>query len=337
MRIAVNARFRGRHVSGVDRYASEVAKRLGDRVRMISPPRSLAGLRGHMWEQFVLPRYLGPAEVLWSPANSGPLTVARQVVTIHDLSALHHPEWFSPAFRLWYGRLIPPLARRARHILTVSEFSRQSIITSLHVPSERVTAVPNGVDMSVFRPTESQSVRSQYSLPCKYALFVGSIDPRKNLGRLIAAWKSLAGFPEVALVIVGARSEVFQRVDLDLSARGVRYLGYVPEQDLPGLYSGALFLIMPSLLEGFGLPVIEAMACGTPVIAATSGALPEVTGGAALQIDPYSIGSIKEAMGVMLDDPSLRARLSSLGLARAREFSWELSGDRIWQVLSAQD
>src|SRR5512146_1388262 len=140
--IVVNGHFKGRHFAGVERYASEVLRCLGPDTKVVQPPARVAGLRGQLWEQLWLPRLVEKDARLWSPANTGPLAVARQVVTIHDLSVLDHPEWYDPNVRLWYRLLLPRLVQRAEKILTVSEYSRRSILRGLSVPADRVTVVP---------------------------------------------------------------------------------------------------------------------------------------------------------------------------------------------------
>jgi glycosyltransferase involved in cell wall biosynthesis len=332
--IVVNGRFEGRRLTGVERYASEILRCLGPRVRVIKPTETLIGLRGHLWEQFLLPRALAEDEFLWSPANTGPLAVTRQDVTLHDLSVLDHPEWFAPSFRLWYLCMLPWLAKRARNVLTVSEHSRRSIIKRFKLPEEKVTAIPNGVNLRQFHPCDPAPVRAKYELADRYILCVGSLDPRKNVERLLQAWSRLSDIQELELVIVGSRSNVFRPVDLGGSSRRTRFLGYVPDEDLPALYAGSTFFIMPSLFEGFGLTVLEAMACGAPVITSHAGALPEVAGDAALQVDPTSVEGMAEVMRLLLVDEGLRSQLRHKGMERACQFSWERSAEGIWQVIS---
>ncbi|HEX8991549.1 MAG TPA: glycosyltransferase family 1 protein [Anaerolineales bacterium] len=331
----VNGRFAGRRLTGVERYGSEILRGLGTRVNVIKPRRTLTGLRGHLWEQVVLPRMLGQDAFLWSPANTGPLTVTQQAVTIHDLSVLEHPEWFNSNFRLWYTFLLPRLARRARIVLTVSEHSRRSILLKFRLPDEKVVVVHDGVNMQQFHPCDAAAVRAKYGLGRQYILFVGSLDPRKNLERLLQSLMLLSDIPNIELVIAGSWSNIFRPVSMNRSKRRTRLLGYVPDEDLPGLYSGATLFIMPSMYEGFGLSVLEAMACGTPVISSHAGALPEVVGDAAMQIDPTSVEGMAEAMRTVLLQDSVRDELRRKGLERACLFSWERSAEQVWEVLSA--
>ncbi len=192
--IVINGRFQGRRLTGVERYASEVLRCLGQTVRVLRPRQPLTGVPGHLWEQLLLPTLVGKEQLLWSPANTGPLAVSRQVVTIHDLSVLDHPEWFNANFRLWYRVMLPRLAKSSRAILTVSQFSRRSIIKRFGLPEDAVTAIPDAVNVDQFHPVDPAPVRLKYALPQRYVLFVGSLDPRKNLERLLQAWIRMSEF-----------------------------------------------------------------------------------------------------------------------------------------------
>ncbi len=331
----VNGRFQGRRLTGVERYASEIVRCLGSAVEVVKPSQPLSGVQGHLWEQLLLPRALDKRSFLWSPANTGPLAVTRQAVTIHDLSVVDHPEWFNTNFRLWYMLLLPRLAQRARVVLTVSNHSRRSLLKKFKLPDEKVIVVPDGVNLRQFQPCDASTVRAKYGLAGRYILFVGSLDPRKNLERLSQAMVLLSDIRDLQLVIAGSWTNVFRAVSVSTAKRRVRLLGYVPDEDLPGLYSGATIFIMPSLFEGFGLSVLEAMACGAPVITSYAGALPEVVGDAALQIDPTSVEGMAEAMRTLLSHESLRADLKRKGLERVRQFSWERSAQQVLEVMSA--
>jgi glycosyltransferase involved in cell wall biosynthesis len=337
--IYVNERYAGREVTGVERYAHEIIRRLGNRVRPLTPGRPLLGAGGHVWEQVVLPLMVSSQALLWSPANTGPLWVRNQVVTIHDVSVIEHPEWFNRRFAAWYSRLLPRLADRARRIITPSEFSRQRIMSKLHVPSRKIAIIPGGVDRTIFFPQPEpacKAIAAKYGLPARYILCVGTVSPRKNLNRLLTAWQGSAKrYPEYGLVIVGARQPIFRGTRASRSAPQVQWLGYVDDQDLPALYSAAELFVMPSLYEGFGLPVLEAMACGTPVIAARAGALPELGREAALLFDPENSRELAESVSRLIEDAGLRASLSEAGRERASHFSWEETTEEVWRVLES--
>ena len=336
--ILINGRFQYRPLSGVERYARAVTAQLEDRTRLLAPGRALSGLTGHLWEQLVLPRSLPPGSLLWSPANSGPLLAHSQVVTIHDLAPLDHPEWYQPAFVAWYRMLMPGLAQRAVHIITQSNFSKKRVLARLGVPAVKVTVIPEGVDLAIFRPAPQQvtsKVLSRLGISSPYLLAVGALPGRKNLERLLEAWKMILPiYPEMTLAVVGSRGRVFLvKTELEVSKR-VRWLGYLEDRDLAALYSGALALLYPSLYEGFGLCLLEAMACGTPVLCSTAGALPEVAGEAALQINCRDTPALAAGLHRLIADPSLRADLRLKGLERAQEFRWEQTAQLVWSVLT---
>ncbi len=335
--IFVNARCLSRRTTGVERYAREVIRRLDGEAQLLAPEPGLQGFWGHWWEQISLPKAVPEAALLWSPANSGPIRVPRQVVTLHDLSVLDHPEWFTPAFSGWYGLLLPQLARRARRIITDSVFSRERILDRLGVSEELVAVIPCGVDREQFRPRsaeETAAVRAKYGLQAPYLLFVGTQAPRKNLDSLLKAWARLQVPPERAeLILTGAQSGPFRRPGSEPLPAGVRSIGYVAEDNLAQLYSGAHALVIPSRYEGFGLPALEAMASGTPVVASHNTSFPEVLGDAAVMVDPASIDSIAEGISRILEDDAHRARLRARGLDRARQYSWESTAEQIRRVL----
>lgn len=263
------------------------------------------------------------------------------VVMIHDLAFLHFPEAFRPSQRLWMRLLIPWTAHRAAHVFTVSEFSRQDLIARYGLIPEKVTVTMNGVAPR-FRPVHDQtlleSVRKRYRLPETFVLAVGNIQPRKNLKRLIEAWSRArrAGTIDAGLVIVGRAS---WRADESLRAAHatrlfdeIRFTGYVPDEDLPLLYNAATLFVYPSLFEGFGLPPLEAMACGTPVIAGANTAMPEVVGDAGFLIDTTDVGVLQAALEQVLSDRACRARLAAAGLVQAREFTWERCAQQTVEV-----
>ncbi|WP_324715314.1 glycosyltransferase family 1 protein [Carboxydochorda subterranea] len=339
--IAVNGRFLRQRVTGVQRYARELTRRLGPQVRLVAPGVAAEGLPGHLWEQAVLPARLSRRDLLWSPANTGPLAVARQVVTIHDLAAVEHPEWFSGAFARWYAIFWPRLVRRVEAVLTVSEFSKGRLVERFGLPPERVRVVPNGVDER-FAPQEEeaiQTVRRRLGLPEAYVLMVASHDPRKNLARVLQAWRSIQkAYEGVELVVAGAAHRAFRVPQASEpgpanSLSRVRFIGYVDDADLPALYAGARLFVYPSLYEGFGLPVLEAMACGVPVVTSATGPMPEVAGDAAILVDPHDPEAIADAVRRLLDSAQLRSALGSKGVARARLFTWDKAAAELRRAL----
>jgi len=265
------------------------------------------------------------------------LAIANQVVTIHDCAFYDQPEGFSRKFATWYQFLVPKLARRIRRVITISQFSRDRLLEYCRVPDEKVVVIPQGVDQrfQLLPADVIQQTRDRLNLPERYVLFVGNLAPRKNLPRLLAAWDSISdAFPDTALVLAGAANRVFRDAGLPEPPPSVKSLGYVDDQDLPALYGGALCFAFPSLYEGFGLPVLEAMACGVPVLTSNVTSLPEVAGDAALLIDPYCIESLAAGLQKLLRDDQLRRELSLRGLERAQPFTWQRTAAATWQILA---
>ena len=335
MKVVINGRFLSRQMTGVERYGREIVRCLSGRVQVIEPLRWRRGLKGHTWEQLILPAMLGRDTLLWSPANTGPLFVASQVLTLHDLSPLEHPEWFTKSFASGYRLLLPRLVHRVRHVVTSSRVAQKKLRQVFSLPPEKVSVVPGGVNVSQFHPNQKPPT----GLPRQYILFVGSLQPRKNLDGLLIAWQQLSQrFRDHWLLIAGGQDAIFRRGVYTHNIERVHYLGYVSELDLPGLYVGAQAFIMPSLDEGFGLPVLEAMACGTPVVAAAAGALPEVVGEAGLLFKLPAISSdslalqsmgLTEAIEHCLSDTNLRNSLVEKGLARVQDFSWQKAANKM--------
>ena len=337
MHVQVNGRYLVQRVTGQQRYAREIVARLAARMEVIEPPAASKGFRGHLWEQFALPRRVR-GELLWSPSTTGPVVVRRQVVTIHDCAFFDQAHCFSRAFAAWYQFLVPRLARAARKIITVSEYSKQRIIKHCKVPADKVAVVSSGVG-SQFRPhtaEEVSAIRAKLGLPENYILCVGSLEPRKNLPRLLAAWKQVQPrMNDLSLVVAGAKGHVFREAGLAAPVSGVHLAGYLSDDVLPAVYAGARMFVYPSVYEGFGLPVLEAMASGVPVVTSNVTALREVAGDAALTVDPLHVDGIGCAIERLAADEELQSALRARGQARARQFSWDHAANQTWKVLEA--
>ncbi|MBI3549157.1 MAG: glycosyltransferase family 4 protein [Elusimicrobia bacterium] len=260
---------------------------------------------------------------------------AKLVLTIHDLSFEYFPESF-PRDRALFLKMTRFSAKAASAILTVSENTKRDLVRLYGIPAEKIHVIYNAAHPS-FAPcpdrAKVEAARRTYGIARDYFLSVGALQPRKNLRRLIDAYNICRRDPrfDQELVIVGAKA--WGRDNLaDGGAPDVRFLGYVAEEDLPLLYNGATALAYPSLYEGFGLPVVEAMSCGTPVIASSTSSLPEVCGEAALYVDPLSVGSIAGALKTMASNEGLRDRLSAEGLRQAGKFSWREAARKTLEV-----
>jgi glycosyltransferase involved in cell wall biosynthesis len=282
-----------------------------------------------LWEQAGLSwrAVRAGADLLHVPSgSSAPLLRATPVVmTVHDLAPTRHPELLPPGRGRWYwSRWVPLTARFARRVLVPSESTKRDLAALARVPPHRITVAPWGVPLEWQTPSDVDA-RAAYGLPDTFVLYVGTIDRRKDYRTLLAALARLD--PAISLVVAGSviagRTDFHEAVrDAGVQAR-VRVLGYVSEDLLPALYRAAAVFVYPSFYEGFGLPVLEAMACGTPVVTYNVTSLPEVAGDAACLLDlPVTPEALAAAIGRLLEDPALRRELSERGRARARRFDW---------------
>ena len=274
-----------------------------------------------------------PVDLLHVQYTAPPFTPCPVVATIHDLSFEHLPQTFKRRSRTQLRLTVRRTAGVASHLLVPSEHTRRDIIETYHVEPERVSVTPLAAPAH-FAPVEDEEevkrVREHYKIRGDYILSVGSIQPRKNLARLISAYSALrrarpqANLPK--LVLVGKRAWLYDETLRAIEECGIADLtiltGYVAEADLPALYTGALSFVYPSYFEGFGLPPLEAMQCGAPVIVGNRTSLPEVVGDAGLLVDPFDVDALTQALARLIDDSSLRTRLRHKGLERARRFSW---------------
>jgi len=282
------------------------------------------------------------ATLLWTSADIHPA-----VVTVHDIvpylvrhdreqSTFRHP------FDVWFDRLAMMGLKRADRLIAISQHTKETLVEALGCREEKIDVVLYGVDHAVFRPVPvSADFRSRYGLDGgrRYLLYVGAESPRKNLPRLLQAFAMLRKrMPDVRLLKVGTPEYLpqfrqLQRLihDLELTQH-VRFVDHPPEKDLVAFYNAADLFVFPSLYEGFGLPPLEAMACGTPVVCSSAASLPEVVGDAAITVDPYDVEALSQAMHRVLSDPDLRQDLRRRGLERAEGFTWERTARETVQV-----
>ena len=341
MKIVINSRFLTQQLTGVQRFALEISRQLkksGRDMKFIAPPKifhksgaeeldavSYGKFTGHFWEQLDLPRYLRKARhpLLVNLANTAPLFYKNQIITIHDLAFLRNPSWFSKTFYCFYRFLLPAIAENSLKIITVSEFSKKEIMRLLNIPGEKIKVVRNAVSESF---PDSAEHASRYCDE-EYLLAVSSMDPRKNIKNLLASFNRL-NLKDMKLIVAGPENKIFasgKSGKPTTAEHNVAFTGYTSDKELAVLYRNAKMFVYPSLYEGFGLPPLEAMACGCPVVVSNVASLPEVCGDAAYYVDPYDVESIADGMYRVLTDDDLRQNLIKKGFERVKLFSWEKS------------
>lgn len=294
------------------------------------------GTKGHLnrliWTQFQLPKIYQKlkSQLLFSPLPEAPLyTNCRFIVMSHDMIPLRFPKRFSPLtpYHLYY---VPQVLNQAQHIICNSHATAKDLVDFFHIPSNKITPIPLAYDSSHFQ---------FLNLPTRnYFLYIGRQDPYKNLQRLITAFSALPNRNDYELWLAGPDDQRYSPLlEIQTQELGinhlVKFLNYVPYDQLPIIINQAIALVFPTLWEGFGLPVLEAMACGTPVITSNISSLPEVAGDGAILINPYHIEEITAAMKMIINDSEIRKQLSEKGLKRVNQFSWEKTGLATVEVL----
>lgn len=345
-----------------DRWSREVDRLQairGSRLAIRSVPVSDEWL-ARLWHRLRLPipveLIAGRLDVFYSPDFTLPPTRpdAHTLLTVHDLSFMHHPDAFVPPLRRYLERVVPRSIGRADIVLADSSHTRSDLMELFDVPPGKIRVITPGVD-SRFRPdspadsrnpdSELQGLRERYGVGDEpYILSVGTLQPRKNYVRLIEAFSRMKATGEsndgtpspMQLLIAGGRGWLYEEI-LDAADKhdGVRVLGFVDDEDLPALYREAELFAFPSLYEGFGLPVLEAMACGVPVICSNTSSLPEVAGNAALLFDPLDVEELSAAMAHGLEDEALRQRMTERGLAQAARFTWQRSAQQLLDAIAS--
>ena len=356
MHIAIDAHSVGTELGGNESYATNLIEALAeiDQTNLytlyVTKPAALERF-ANRWSNFKVKQTLphtplvripltlsrelrrNPVDLLHVQYTSPPFPPCPVVATIHDLAFEHLPETFNRRSWMQLRLTVRRTARRAAHIITVSEYSRDDISRTYGIPRERITVTPEAAPpnlLPVTNETELRRIRETYGIQENYILSLCSIQPRKNLVRLIEAYSCLRGIrPRVKLpqlVLAGKRgwldSETVRAAEQNALGKDILFTGYVPELDLAGLYSGAVCFVYPSYFEGFGLPVVEAMQCGVPVIAGNRTSLPEIVGEAGLLFDPFDTQALVGALTQVIEDAEYRAVLRAKGLDRAKQFSW---------------
>ena len=297
-----------------------------------------------VWHRARLPLpiewWTGPIDVLHAPDFTLPPTHkdTRTLLTVHDLSFVRAPETAAPSLRAYLNRVVPRSVRRADHVLADSEATRQDLIALYGTAPDKISVLYSGVDAR-FAPVEDsavlRAVRTRYGIGEGAFLFsVGTVQPRKNYGRLAEALHRL-DHPDLTLVIAGGKGwlddALYRQIDaLGLGDR-VKFIGFANDEDLPALYSAAAAFVYPALYEGFGLPPLEAMACGAPVVTSNVSSLPEVAGEAALLIDPLDVDALAQALERVLTDDTLRREMIREGRAQAAHFTWKTAAQQLRQ------
>ncbi len=347
-RCYINARFLTQSTTGVQRTATELVKALdeiieitpglADQIRFTMlvphnfkhdlklrniPVRVVGRLTGHAWEQFELPWYSRNG-ILVSLCNTGPLVKRQQMVLIYDASPFVVPETYSRAFRTWYRFLYPVLGWRARRIITISEFSRSELIKYAGIAAEKISVTGLGAD-HVLAVVPDYSVLSKLKYPWRpFLLAVSSRSPNKNFPMLADACSKVSN-DEFQLVVAGGNNKrIFQQQEIK-ECDNLQFLGYISDQQLRALYEKAHGFVYPSLYEGFGLPPVEAMTCGCPVILSDIPPHREICEDAAIYCDPKRSESIAEQMSLLLENRSLREELTEKGRKQAVQYTWALA------------
>jgi len=299
---------------------------------IIEPARSKSVLRRLYLDQFGMRQYAAcmKADVLHYPATIGPLIETEHLVlTVHDLAFFRNPEWHRWERALYYRFAVKRSAKLATRIIADSEATAVDCHEFLGIADDRIDIIPLGVNDN-FRPVAEEqraAVRQRYRLPESFVLFVGTIEPRKNISRIIQAWSQIAGECSLDLVIAGRdgweSDPIYETAITSPHADRTHFPGFIDDADLPALLCAAHVFVWPSLYEGFGLPPLDAMACGTPVVTSNTSSLPEVVGDAAICVDPSDVKAIASAMLEAATDQTRRHALRTKGIERAKTFTWE--------------
>lgn len=323
--VVVNGKFRGQLITGVQRFANEFMK-MSVYKEEIPSPWFNSPLKKILWEQVILP-FKTRGKLLLNLCNTSPLFKRNKVVVLFDVGFLDGLNSYSFLFSLYYRYVIKYAAKNSLRIATSSQYSKMRISELIRYPEEKIDVVYCGVNHKHFYPRNplDADFLNKFNLPEKYFLFVGSLDPRKNIKTAINAINHLSqDYPELKLAVCGVGSKNFSEIGFDDDdLRNVHFLGYLEDEFLPNLYSNALAFIFPSLYEGFGLPVLEAMACGTPVLSSNRTSLPEVIGDAGVLFEPEDHCLLSDSMRNIYIDSKYRDSLINKGILQASKFTWD--------------
>lgn len=345
----VNGRYLTQKATGVHRYAFEICNKLHEMgvdfhvavPNEIHPDYKFnfkvvkcGSLNTHLWEQISLPRYLKRigSPLLISFTGCGPINYSNQIMTIHDVSHERYPEWFSKNYYRFYHYMMPRIGKKAHAVLTVSEFSKKEIVDTLGINAEKIHVVHSNVPFHN-KPSKEEILSFTRNPEAeRYILAVSSMDPRKNFIRLVEAFDKIKD-KSVKLYIIGMSFKAFNTPDLQkLIGENVHLPGYISDEKLQTMYQNALLSVYPSLYEGFGLPPLESMTYGCPVINSDIPALREVSQDAALYVDPYNVDDITQKIEQLLVDEPLRKELQQKGLLQIKKYSWDKSAKQVYEL-----
>jgi glycosyltransferase involved in cell wall biosynthesis len=357
--IYINGRFLTQPISGVQRYAIEVVKALDSlideglidykkfTIYLLTPKGttnniifkniihcSIGRFQGHLWEQCDLPLYARDG-ILLNLCSTGPLLKIKQLVTIHDAAVCARPQGFSWKFRIWYKVLLTGLGIVARGIITVSEFSKAEIKKYYYVNEKKIEVVYLGADHLTTDNLEIDIFKRFDITKNKYILAVSNMNPNKNFKAIVDSMRYLEELDVDVVIAGGTNPRVFSAQDIAIDEK-IKYIGYVNDDELKALYRFSTCFVFPSFYEGFGLPPLEAMACGCPVIVSNAASIPEVCGDAAIYCDPHNPHDIAEKIKQLCGSESLRKEMARKGLNRIRMFRWRQCAGDVFRFLETK-
>lgn len=352
-KIWINGKFLGERPSGIGRYAIEITKKLlqkNEQIRVVCPPKvydeqvakelkaeKIGSKSGMLWEQIDLRRELNKQTkkpLLLNFTSTAPLFYRHSIVTIHDVAFYANPSWYSKK-AYWYLHILTQLllATKPKQFVTVSDFSKRELMHYLSIPAEKITVIYN----AVFEKKITQNIAILEKIKAPYILFVGNLDPRKNLVNLLKAYLS-GNFKDLKLVIAGGSHKTFSQTSFSIpadKAQDILFLDYVSDEELITLYQNASLFVYPSLYEGFGIPPLEAMRYGCPVLVSDTASLPEVCGDAAFYCNPHEVEDITFQMKEALENKEAINQKKQLASSQLQKFSWEKSAN-LWLDLIHQ-
>lgn len=343
MDVYINGRFLTQRVTGVQRFAWEIIQRLDKQkdvqFTILVPPnyegehslqnikiKSIGQSTGHKWEQLELPVYV-KAKPLINFCNTGPILKKNQIVVIHDTAVYASPQGFSKAFRVWYKTMFTFFKLRSKKVLTISQFSKEELIKYLKISSKKLELISEGKE-HFDSIKEDYSILKEFDLkPQKYILAVSSMNPNKNFKALVDATEYLQDEDFQIVIAGGTDLKVFNKIDIE--NENIKQVGYVTDEDLKGLYMNAGCFVFPSVYEGFGLPPLEAMSTGCPVLVSNVGPMPEVSGDAAIYFNPNDSQELADKIRYVMNSDDVKQELKVKGLKQAEKFSWQTAANQL--------